>query len=190
MKTTFIHFIHLYNTVGYFILLCCDHLYNTVGYFILLWSKKWWKFDYSDPYFCNWSSGGDQSNLELWKCVKIDLNSGMVSDANYGSYCPSSCASLQVKATEKQFNSTKIVALNKMKFGLTPTSVSKEMQTPVWTLARWKKDSMETSAGKWTGAAGDSALARPAKRKTDPGSGSNCHWGKWWCHKVLNLLLM
>ena len=97
----------------------------------------------------------------------------MVSDANYGSYCPSSCASLQVKATEKQFNSTKLVALNKMKFGSTPTSVSKEMQTPVLTLARWKKDSMDTSAGKWTDAAGDSALARPAKRKTDPGSGSN-----------------
>ena len=105
----------------------------------------------------------------------------MVSDANYvnyGSYCPSSCkscASLQVKATEKQFNSTKMVALNKMKSGSTPTSVSKVMQTPVWTFARWKKDSRDTSAGKWTGAAGDSALARPSKRKTDPVSDSNCN---------------
>ena len=79
------------------------------------------------------------------------------------------------KSKPQRSNSTKMVALNKMKSGSTPSSASKEMQTPVWTLARWKKDSMETSAGKWTGAAGDSARARPAKRKTDPGSGSNCH---------------
>ena len=64
-----------------------------------------------------------------------------------------------------------MVALNKMKSGSTPTSVSKEMQIPVRTLAKWKKDSKD--AGKWTGAAGDSCLARPAARKTDPGSGSS-----------------
>ena len=64
-----------------------------------------------------------------------------------------------------------MVALNKMKSGLTPTSISKEMQIPVRTLAKWKKDSKD--AGKWTGAAGDSGLARPAARKTDPGSGSS-----------------
>ena len=75
------------------------------------------------------------------------------------------------KSKPQRSYSTKIVALNKMKSGSTPTSVSKDMKIPVRTLARWKKESKD--AGKWTGAAGDCSLARPAKRKTDPGSGSN-----------------
>ena len=45
------------------------------------------------------------------------------------------------------------------------------MRIPVRTLARWKKASKDD--GMWTGADGDCSMARPAKRKTVPGSGGH-----------------
>ena len=55
-----------------------------------------------------------------------------------------------------------------LKSGVSPGDVTKDLKIPARTLSRWKKDAKE--AGTWDGA-GDSGLARPAKRKTDPGSG-------------------
>lgn len=75
------------------------------------------------------------------------------------------------KAKPQRSNSTKMVALNRMREGRTPTQLSKEMNIPVRTLAHWKKVSKDD--GMWTGAAGDSGMARPAKRKTVPGSGGH-----------------
>ena len=69
-------------------------------------------------------------------------------------------------------NSTKVSALNMLKSGVSPGDVSKNLKIPARTLSRWKKDALDS--GTWAGA-GDSGLARPAKRKSDPGSGShNC----------------
>ena len=77
----------------------------------------------------------------------------------------------QATAKLQRSNSTKMVALNRMRDGATPTQLNKEMKIPIRTLARWKKDAKD--AGSWVGAAGDSGLARPAKRKSDPGSGGH-----------------
>ena len=67
-------------------------------------------------------------------------------------------------------NSTKVSALNMLKSGVSPGDVSKNLKIPARTLSRWKKDAEDS--GTWAGA-GDSGLARPAKRKSDPGSGGH-----------------
>ena len=76
------------------------------------------------------------------------------------------------KKRPQRSNSTKVSALNMLKSGVSPGDVSRNLQIPARTLSNWKKSAKE--AGTWDGA-GDSGLARPAKRKSDPGSGGhNC----------------
>ena len=82
-------------------------------------------------------------------------------------------AAKAAKKTRKNIqrsNSTKVSALNMLKSGVSPGDVSKDLQIPARTLRDWKKDAKE--AGTWDGA-GDSGLARPAPRKSDPGSGGH-----------------
>ena len=67
-------------------------------------------------------------------------------------------------------NSTKVSALNMMKSGVSHNQVSTNLNIPPRTLSRWKAEALE--ADTWSGA-GDSGLARPAKRKSDPGSGGH-----------------
>ena len=66
-------------------------------------------------------------------------------------------------------NSTKVSALSMMKGGMKTKDVSVRLGIPMRTLQSWKKAAIK--AGTWTGPGGDSGLARPAPRKTDPGSG-------------------
>ena len=73
------------------------------------------------------------------------------------------------KGNEQRSNSTKIAALNMIKSGTTQVKVCKDLNIPERTLRHWKKESQD--AGLWKGSAGDSK-ARPAKRRSDPGSGT------------------
>ena len=66
-------------------------------------------------------------------------------------------------------NSTKVSGLSMMKGGMKTRDVSVRLGIPMRTLQKWKKDSIK--AWTWTGPGGDGGLARPAPRKTDPGSG-------------------
>ena len=65
-------------------------------------------------------------------------------------------------------NSTKVSALSMMKSGLATRKVSERLGIPMRTLQDWKAAAIK--AGTWN-AGGDAGLARPAPRKTDPGSG-------------------
>ena len=73
------------------------------------------------------------------------------------------------KRKEQRSNSTEVAALSMIKSGTTQVKVSKELNIPKRTLRHWKKESQD--AGLWMGSAGDSK-ARPAKRRSDPGSGT------------------
>ena len=65
-------------------------------------------------------------------------------------------------------NSTKVSALSMLKSGLTQRKVSERLGIPMRTLRDWKAASIKS--GKWN-TGGDAGLARPAQRKTNPGSG-------------------
>ena len=73
------------------------------------------------------------------------------------------------RASEQRSNSTKVTALTMVKNGESQVSVSKALNIPERTLRRWKKESIES--GNWMGSAGDTK-ARPAKRRSDPGTGT------------------
>ena len=79
-------------------------------------------------------------------------------------------AAKKTRTNIQRSNSTKVSALNMLKSGVSPGDVSANLKIPARTLRDWKKDAKD--AGTWDGA-GDSGLARPAKRKTDPGSGGH-----------------
>ena len=72
------------------------------------------------------------------------------------------------KNPEQRSNSTKVSALTMVKNGESQVSVAKALNIPERTLRRWKKESIDS--GMWMGSAGDTK-ARPAKRRSDPGSG-------------------
>ena len=63
--------------------------------------------------------------------------------------------------------STQVSALTMMKGGAKTREVSRRLNIPMRTLQMWRKASKES--GNWNAPGG---LARPAKRKTDPGSGT------------------
>ena len=74
------------------------------------------------------------------------------------------------RAAPQRSNSTKVSALNMMKSGVSPKVVSETLKIPKRTLHDWKSASIKS--GNWFGAEGDNGLARPAKRRSDLGSGT------------------
>ncbi len=73
------------------------------------------------------------------------------------------------RTQEHRSNSTKVAALTLMKEGVPQVKVGRDLNIPDRTLRKWKKASMES--GNWFGSDGDNK-ARPAKRRSDPGTGT------------------